>query len=250
MKRWGLAVLAQGLGWVISALILESADTALHATLIEGFLAGIFAALLSLLFKEPRWRAPMHIVFGVSIWLGLHFDTVPHFVWLIALCVAGLLFGGGVTGRRAPLYLTQHKAFEAILSCIPEALSGKCLDVGAGIGSVMVRIAPLRPNLQCEGIERAPLTCLLGNIRCQWTRTGYIRWGDLWKISLKEYQVVYAFLSPEAMEPLWLKAKTEMPGGALLIVNAFEIPQVKADQVVRYGKGPSDQILCYRIPLL
>jgi hypothetical protein len=248
MRRWGFALIAQGLGWLLAIGILESVDLNLHAGFIEAFLAAVFAMLFSMLFKEPFWRTPMQGGFSVLIGLGLHFESIPNYLWLIALCIASLLFGGGITGRRAPLYLTQQKAFEGILSCIPEHCEGKCLDVGAGIGSFILRMAPLRPKLVFEGIERAPLTCLLGNMRCRLQGSGTIKWGDLWKISLQQYQVVYAFLSPEAMETLWLKAKREMPSGSLLIVNAFAIPNVKADQVLRYGNSPSDQILCYRLP--
>jgi hypothetical protein len=248
MKRWGLALFAQGLAWIISILILESADPSLHVSVIEALLAGIFAALFSALFKEPIWRMPMQLGFSILVGLGLHIQTLPNYVWLIALSIASLLFGGGITGKRAPLYLTQQRAFEAILSCIPEHLEGKCLDVGAGIGSFMLSVAPHRPQMLFEGVERAPLTCVVGNLRCKWFRAGSIKWGDLWKISLHDYQVVYAFLSPEAMEALWLKAKKEMQPGALLIVNAFEIPKIKADRVIRYGQGMSDQILCYRLP--
>jgi uncharacterized membrane protein YjjB (DUF3815 family) len=248
MRRWGYALLAQGLAWLLAMMILESADQELHATFIEAFLAAVFAMLLSMLFKEPFWRTPMQGGFCLLVWVGLHFESIPHFLWLIALLMASLLFGGGITGRRAPLYLTQQKAFEGILSCIPENCEGKCLDVGAGIGSFILNIAPLRPKLIFEGIERAPLTCLLGNMRCKLHHAGAIQWGDLWKTSLQNYQVVYAFLSPEAMESLWIKARNEMPSGSLLIVNAFAIPNVKADQVIRYGNSPSDQILCYRLP--
>jgi len=248
MKRWGFALLAQLLAWLISILILETADPSLHASLIEAVLAGTFAALFSVLFKEPSWRMPMQFSFSVLLGLGLNMQALPSYVWFLALCISSLMFGGGITGKRAPLYLTQQKAFDAILSCIPEDLEGHCCDVGAGIGSFLVRVAPLRPRLKLAGIERAPLTCWVGKVRCQWHRAGNIHWGDLWKTSLKDYQVVYAFLSPEAMEALWLKAKQEMPPGALLIVNAFEIPKVKAHQVIRYGKSPSDQILCYRLP--
>jgi hypothetical protein len=248
MKRWGYALLAQGLGWLFSIFILESADLSLHASLVEACLAGTFSALFSLLFKEPLWRMPMQTGFSVLLGLGMYFQSIPSYLWLIALFVASLLFGGGVTGRRAPLYLTQQRAFKAILSCIPENLEGKCLDVGAGIGSFMIHIAPLRSQLNFEGIERAPLTCLMGNILCKWKQSGIIRWGDLWKTSLHDYQVVYAFLSPEAMEALWLKAKKEMPPGSLLIVNAFAIPKVKPDKMIRYGHSASDQILCYRLP--
>jgi hypothetical protein len=189
----------------------------------------------------------MHATFCLAVGLASLLQA-PAWLWAAALALSLLVFGGGLTGQRAPLYLTQDRALAAILDCLPENLEGACLDIGAGLGSFILRIAPLRPQLKFEGIERSPLVCLIADVRCCMAGAGRVRFGDLWRSSLGDYQVVYAFLSPEAMEDLWHKACAEMPAGSWLVVNAFPVPQVVASRTARYGEGPSDCVYGYRLP--
>ena len=248
MRRWWPALCAQALGWLIARLLLEPLGTAVPwPVTANALVAGLWAALLSLLLREPKWRAPMHLAFCLAVGLAQQL-SLPPLVWAGALAVSLLVFGGGLTGRRAPLYLTQERALAAILDCVPEDSSGACLDVGAGVGSFILRIAPLRPGLAFAGIERSPLVCLLADLRCRWAGLGRVRFGDLWQSSLAGYQVVYAFLSPEAMEGLWQKACVEMEAGTLLVVNAFPIPGVQASRSSRYGEGASEVVYAYRLP--
>jgi hypothetical protein len=247
MKRWGRAVLAQLLGWLGALWLLEAGAPALASGLTLALLAGALAAVLSLALREPRWRAPMQTAFSLAVGVASG-GLVPSWIWALALALSLLVFGGGLTGRRAPLYLTQSRALAGILACLPEDLDGACLDVGAGVGSFILRIAPERPRLTLSGIERSPLVCLLGDLRCRLAGAGRVHFGDLWRTSLADFAVVYAFLSPEAMEGLWHKACTEMPGGGLLVVNAFPIPGIAAERTERYGAGISECVYRYRVP--
>ncbi len=247
MRRWAPAILAQALGWLLASFILQQLAPAWRGTFPEAAMAGGWAAIFSQRLHEPGWRSPMQFGFSLALWVGLH-SIIPGWAWAVAFALSLLMFGGGLTGRRAPLYLTQSRALDALLACVPENLDGNCLDVGAGLGSFQRRLAPLRPRLQFRGIERAPLTCLLGNLRCRLADCGHITMGDLWQADLQRYAVVYAFLSPEAMPALWQKALEEMQPGSLLLVNAFAVPDVTPQQAERYGDGDSDVIYAYRLP--
>ncbi len=240
-------MLAQGLAWLLAMTLLGVPGPDWREMLPVALLAAALAALASRLLGEPRWRTPMQAVFALAAGLGSRSDF-PAWAWGAALILSLLVFGGGLTGRRAPLYLTQPRALDALLACLPEGVAGSCLDVGAGLGSFLLRMAPLRPGLRFEGIERSPLVCVLGDLRCRLAGVGRVRFGDLWQSSLADYQVVYAFLSPEAMEGLWSKACAEMAEGSLLLVNAFPIPGVEAEHTARYGEGASDCVYCYRLP--
>jgi len=60
---------------------------------------------------------------------------------------------------------------------------------------------------------------------------------DLWRKSLAQYDVVYAFLSPVPMSDLWRKARAEMRPGSLLVSNTFRIDGVPADTVIPIAGG-------------
>ena len=247
MRRWAPAMLAQGLGWILASFILQQLAPDWRGSFPEAALAGGWAAVFSQRLHEPGWRSPMQFGFSLALWLGLH-SILPGWVWAAAFALSLLLFGGGLTGRRAPLFLTQARALDALLACLPEDLDGSCLDVGAGLGSFQRQVAPLRPRLHFRGIERAPLTCLVGHLCCRLSDCGTIALGDLWQTDLAPHAVVYAFLSPEAMPALWQKARREMQPGSLLLVNAFAVPDVMPDQAERYGDADSDVVYAYRLP--
>ncbi len=247
MSRWWPALTAQGLGWILAMFIVRELEPAWQGTVLEAGLAGAWAALLSHRLHEPAWRSPMQFAFSVALYAGQH-SVVPPPLWAGAFAISMLLFGGGLTGRRAPLYLTQARAVDALLACIPENLDGVCLDVGAGLGSFLLQVAPLRPRLTFRGIERAPLTALLGDLRCRLRACGRIGLGDLWHADLSEASVVYAFLSPEAMEALWTKAVQEMRTDTWLVVNAFAVPGQTPERSERYGDGESEVVYAYRLP--
>ena len=246
MKRWGPALFAQLAAWVVAVYCLGRPGPGLEA-LPTSVLAALLAATISRMLREPRWRSPMQAAFALAAGLGSQ-STLPPWIWAVALAASLLVFGGGLTGRRAPLYLTQQRALAAVLACLPEDLEGQCVDVGAGVGSFILSIAPLRPRLRFSGIERSPLVCLIGNLRCRIQGAGSVRFGDLWQYPLDGVQVLYAFLSPEAMEGLWRKACEEMAPGTLLLVNAFPVPGVDAEQCERYGPGDSECVWRYRLP--
>ncbi len=246
MRRWWPALLAQGMGWVFAVFILRELAPDWSGSVAEAALAGGWAAIFSTRLREPAWRSPMQFGFSLALYAGQH-SMVPSLLWAAAFAVSLLLFGGGLTGRRAPLYLTQARALDALLACIPEELDGLCIDVGAGLGSFMLQVAPLRPRLRFAGVERAPLTALLGDWRCRLQDCGRVRLGDLWHCDLSAATVVYAFLSPEAMEALWQKASAEMAAGTWLVVNAFAVPGQVPTRTERYGDGETDVVFSYRL---
>ncbi|MDE3012218.1 MAG: hypothetical protein KGI67_15140, partial [Pseudomonadota bacterium] len=109
MRRWGPALLAQVLGWMLALALAGTPGPGLAGVLPQALLAALFAAVASLLLGEPRWRAWMQAAFALAAGLGSRSDW-PAWVWGLALLTSLLVFGGGLTGQRAPLYLTQQRA--------------------------------------------------------------------------------------------------------------------------------------------
>jgi len=88
-----------------------------------------------------------------------------------------------------------------------------------------MHIAKVRPDCQMLGIEVAPLPWLISHARGRWRRsTARFVLGDYHKLDFREFDVVFAYLSPAAMPALWQKASAEMRPGSLLISYEFEIP--------------------------
>jgi predicted O-methyltransferase YrrM len=56
--------------------------------------------------------------------------------------------------------------------------------------------------------------------------------GDYMTLDFAHYDVVFAYLSPAAMEALWEKAHNEMRPGSLLLSYEFAIPGQMPDLVL------------------
>ena len=80
-----------------------------------------------------------------------------------------------------------------------------------------------------------------GLANCEW------RWGSLWKTSLTDMDVVYAFLSPVPMAELWEKARAEMRPGSLFVSNSFAVPDVVPSEVIAVDDARQTQLYCYRL---
>lgn len=78
---------------------------------------------------------------------------------------------------RIPLYLFSKDTAAALAELMSEHPGKRYLDLGAGIGSVLRRLASALPGAQLTGFENAPANRLAGYLRtaglpnCKW------RWG-------------------------------------------------------------------------
>jgi hypothetical protein len=228
-----LALSAHAAAWVL-LLPLHAMLPAWAAPLAQGGLAAAFGQAFGL----PRW------------WLPLNFLLVPAGHWLdslalppgLFLCVflaLALLFW--TTYRtRVPLFLSSVEACEHLGSLLPRREGLRVIDLGCGLGGVLVRLAPAHRDVQFVGVEVAPLPAFIAWLRNRHAPNARVVRGDFWRESLAGYDVVYAFLSPAAMPALWSKARAEMNPGSLLISNSFPIPDADPERTLRLrGRGSS-----------
>ena len=207
-------------------------------------IAGI-AVFLARLTRQPWWWRIIHAFFAPLAWCVSSLAIDPRW-FLFAFLLLLLVYRGALTGQ-IPLYLSSRASAAALLDLTADCRDLHFLDLGAGIGSVLIPLARARPDAHFTGVENAPATWLAGRLRtarlsnCEW------RWGDIWRCDLHAYDVVYAFLSPSPMAALWQKAKREMRPGTLFVSNHFAVPDVEASSVVEVADGRQTLLYCYRI---
>lgn len=211
--------------------------------LATGVLAGLFARLA----RQPAWWQLIHTLFAPLLWLGLAWQArlglSPH--WFLGLfLLAWLLFRGAASGR-IPLYFSGPTSVERLAAELPAGTA--LLDVGAGIGSLLLPLARRRPDLRLSGIEHAPLPWLIGKWRSRACPDVDWRWGDFWRHSFSAYSALYCFLSPAPMRELWQKACHEMRPGSLFISQAFPVPGLAPERILD-DATPRRTLFFYRIP--
>jgi len=230
-----LAILA----WIV--LQPSSLDSPLALALGQAALA----ACTSFLLRAEKWWIVIHIAFMPAV-VGLRRLNLPPTVYLGGFVLLMLVYWSTFRSR-VPLYLSNRLTAAAVLAQLPQTGGLRVIDVGAGTGVALQRLAQARPDATFTGIEHAPLPFLLAWLTTRNLPQCHVKFGDFWRLSLAEYDVVYAFLSPVPMPRLWQKARQEMRAGSLLISNSFPVPGVQPQRVIEVADRRGTRLYCYTL---
>ncbi|MDR2164322.1 MAG: class I SAM-dependent methyltransferase [Zoogloeaceae bacterium] len=234
------AFIVLGLAWPYCLLRQQSLPW-LESSLLIGALAFLLASLTG----QYWWWRIIHAMFAPAAVLFSSLNIAPE--WYLAAFVLMFLVYRGALTTQVPLYLSNRETTRALAGLLAGKPVGKIVDLGAGTGSVVCELARMHEDVQVFGIENSYFPWAIGFLRtagiknCHWTL------GSFWRVSLAEYDVVYAFLSPAPMSRLWLKAKQEMRPGALFISNSFRVPEIEAASEIEVGDSRGTRLYCYRL---
>lgn len=227
---WGLARFA-GLGLPGSGFV---------------FLQGGLAAGLSFRLRQPAWWWGLHSVFLPAIWLALPLDF-PPWAWLVAFAVL-LGFFWNTFRTRVPLYLSDRKAWEALLPLLPAERPFRFIDLGSGFGGVLFYLEPRFPLGRFEGAEIAPASWLVSRMRAAWRKSRVVfHRRDYGGLDLGDYDVVFAFLSPAVMPALWAQAQAQMRAGAWFVSLSFDVAGAPPDRTISLADGPRHTLYAWRM---
>lgn len=242
-----LALFAQ-LGGAAGVLLLVAGLGQLTAVdfrqipVILALLQGGIAALIALRQRAPHWWLPIHLAFMPLVVVVQRLGIAPG--WFLATFVLLLLVFWRTDKSRVPLYLTNRATAAALLKLLPAAPC-RVIDLGCGDGGLLRQLVQVRPDCRFTGVEHAPLTWLIAQLRALGQPNLTIRHGDFWDEPLGAYDVVYAFLSPAPMPRLWIKAGAEMAPAALLVSNSFEVPGVEPDESLTVADRRNTRLFLY-----
>lgn len=212
--------------------------------------SGVLASILSYFANLAKWWLPIQCLFAPALVLTLALDIHPG-LFLAAFLVCILVFWNAANGQ-IPLYLSGNRVWLALEELLPPPNPSHgftFVDVGSGLGGVLLHLAEARPDGNYHGIESAPLPCLWSwlRIRLGGHRQCRVYWGNLWDCDLSGYDVVFAFLSPAPMAKLWLKAKAEMKPGAVFVSSTFSVPGETPHQTIEVGGLQQTALLVWRL---
>ena len=242
---WLMAILAQVMASAIIITVLFVSGWQV-SFLEAGLLQGVCAAVAGHMLGLPKWWMPIHLGFVPGLVGLLSLQLNPG--WFFAAFAILFVVYGTPFKSRVPLYLSGQLAWEAITRLLPKKSGLRFLDVGSGLGGLLCYLAQRDLKGFYEGIESAPLPFLISRVRC-WATSGKcsVIWGDFWKHSLSEYDVVFAFLSPVPMEQLWEKARQEMKPGSLFISYGFPVPEIQPDSVIEIPQSMPSMLYVWKL---
>ncbi|HLD18094.1 MAG TPA: hypothetical protein VJB99_03420 [Patescibacteria group bacterium] len=124
----------------------------------------------------------------------------------------------------APWVPTRRKDIDRILRLADPKAGEIMYDLGCGDGRIIVRAAR-ECGVFGVGIELSLLQALVAKVR-SW-RSGsnvHIRWTNVFRTDLRNADVVYLFLMPEAYAKIRPKLEAELKSGARVLSYVWPIP--------------------------
>ncbi len=223
------ALFFQILSFLVVLLIARSLSIVLGITthiLLIAFVQGLIAAGLSHWRDMASWWVVIQFFFPIVLLFGL-FLQLPPSVFLIAFLILLFLYWN-IFRTQVPFYPSNLATWNTVAELLPKDKSVHLVDIGSGLGGLTFNLAQRRPDSHFLGIEIAPLPWLLSVLRARISKSpAKFTRGDYKNLNFADYDVVFAYLSPVAMLPLWEKARTEMRQGTMLLSYEFSIPQVE-----------------------
>ena len=198
-----------------------------HVALVQG----VLAALLSWWRGLASWWRAIQFGFPLAL-LGASQLAIPPAASL-AIFLFMLLLYWSTYRTQVPYYPSGRKVWESVAAALPQGRPLRVIDIGSGIGGLVLELQRRRPDSTIEGIELAPLPWLASHLRAlaARSRARFIR-GDYEKLDLGDYDAVFAYLSPAAMSALWRKAAREMRPGSTLFSYEFVIEDRAPSRVI------------------
>ncbi|MDB5936601.1 MAG: SAM-dependent methyltransferase [Massilia sp.] len=204
-----------------------------------GLLHGVLAAALSRWRKLAPWWLAIQLLFPVAL-LGAISLQLPPVLFRSGFLLLLLIYWSTFR-TQVPYYPSGKRAWDAVAGVLPQGRPVYVIDIGSGLGGLVLDLARRRPESTFAGIELAPLPWLVSRLRAPFAggNARFVR-GDYERLDFADYDVVFAYLSPAAMDALWRKASAEMRPGSLLLSYEFVIATKAPDiSILPTGPGPA-----------
>lgn len=195
---------------------------------VWALLQGVFAAALSRWARLAVWWVCIQLLFPVAL-LAMQEARLPPLVCLGIFLVFLLLFWTTFQ-TQVPFFPSSPTTWKAVARLLPKDHSIRFVDIGSGVGGLVLHLAISRPDSHFTGVELAPLPWLISHVRARVVRTQacFMR-RDYLGLNFGDYDIVFAFLSPAAMPAVWTKARAEMRKGSLLLSYEFPVLGAASD---------------------
>ncbi|CAG1004907.1 hypothetical protein MTYP_03213 [Methylophilaceae bacterium] len=213
-----------------------------HIFLLEpNFLAlalfqGAIAMLLSGIFRMAVWWRFIQLIFPLAVF-WTHGLSIPSWVYLSGFMLTVGLFW--TTFRtQVPFYPSHEGVWRQVAQYLPRDRKIRMIDIGSGLGDLLLYLADRRPDSCFVGAEIAPLPWLVSRVHAYLRKSNarfYLR--NYGKMDFAGFDVVFAYLSPAAMPAVWEKARREMLPGSILMSYEFEVAGNRPTAILQQEQG-------------
>ena len=224
------STIAQAIGLCLFLII----DSLSYGLKIGTLLWSISALLTAQFLALPKSWQLLNLILPFALVLNFSQNASSSLFWwslpLVLLYLPTFL-------TRVPYYPSNPLIFEAIDQVVQVQQKIIFTDLGCGFSSLLVYLAKRYPAGKFVGYEISPLCYLVSRLRALRFSNITIRYHSFWRADLSDFTIIYAFLAPPPMEPLWQKLKSEMRKDSILIVNSFALKKA-AERVIEIRNTP------------
>ncbi|MBP5343535.1 MAG: hypothetical protein J6Y85_00435 [Alphaproteobacteria bacterium] len=164
-------------------------------------------------------------------------------ILMVAICGVGVIalyfaFNSGFM-RNPPPVPSTGKIKKAMIEAVARRLAKKdkqiVMDLGAGWGTLLLPLAKKFPKHTFVGIEYGYLPYIISKFRARkMPNLSFVR-QNLFDADISKADVIFLFLLNSAMPKIENKCQKEAKPGALIYVNRFPMPNLKAKQEISFG---------------
>ena len=192
-------------------------------TLIQVLVAqAVLTLLLTRWFGLAWWWCVIQPLFPFAVVATLSL-TLPPWLYLTLFLIFLVVYWSAFQ-TQVPYYPSTESAWLALAPCLPKDKPFILVDIGSGLGGLILHLGKKYPESAFTGVEIAPLPWLISYLRGK-GNGGNVRFlrSNYENLHFADFDVVFAYLSPAAMPGLWRKAKNEMRSGTMLVSYEFPI---------------------------
>lgn len=128
---------------------------------------------------------------------------------------------------------SSQEAIKEIIDIVGKKKRAKTFyDLGCGRGHVLIAVKRAFPELSVIGIERNIFQFFFGKIRAFLRGQKVIfKRADIFKLNLKEADIIYVYLDFNLLSKLERKIKREVKTGAMVITNTVFFPSWQPKEI-------------------
>jgi hypothetical protein len=201
-------------------------------------LQAVLATACSILLRDEIWWRYIHFIFPIAAYATQQL-ALPSLTYLFAFLFLLILFTASFK-NRVPYFPSNQLVWERVHVFLQSRNATNLIDLGSGLGGLVLHLKQKNPALTVIGIELAPLPWIISLVRKVFTRSkAKFLIGDYEALNFGQFDAIFAYLSPAPMEHLYAKALREMRKDTLLLSHEFPVPHIKPSYLLDSPKGES-----------
>ncbi len=148
---------------------------------------------------------------------------------------------------RIPYYPSREEAIKTLLKTINIKPGSKFMDLGCGDSRILIELARKYDDIKLYGVDINPYLVNIGRRRANRLRLNniFIQQGNLFNQDLNNFDIIYVYLTRDALKKLYNKFVDFLNKGGEIIAYDIPIPNIIPAEIIPVEKTHGKHYLYY-----